>query len=72
MVCRKTASEGTVRFSLSLLMSAECKLRHHKEVTSQMCVKTRITFEVVGGTGMSGEGKQKHYYHVLRIIFAPI
>lgn len=40
---------------------------------SQMCVKTRITYEVVEGTGMSEEGKQKHYYYyVLGIIFAPI
>lgn len=62
---------------LFLCQLAEYKLRHHKEVMSQMCVKTRITYEVVEGTyeeveGMSGEGKQKHYYHVLGIVFAPI
>lgn len=51
---------------------AECKFRHHKEATSQICVKTRITHEMVEGTSMSGEGKQKHYYHVLGIIISLI
>ena len=52
---------------------AECKLKDQKAVMSQMCVKTRVVYEVGKAQACQEKGKKKHYYyHVPGIMSAPI
>lgn len=51
---------------------AECKLKDQKAVMSQMCVKTRVVYEVGKAQARQKKGKKKHYYYVPGIMFAPI